>query len=146
MIDSAGHLAPVLSVCANMRGRPGYCRYETDCSGTRSVANLPEPNRWRLRELQLVAIGDGIGNVGVGEDVTIGELAEFVREVVGFEGGIVFDATKPDGTPRKLLDVSRLRGLGWKAKIDLRQGMADTYRWCLENVENASLGNASRHG
>ena len=66
-------------------------------------------------------------NVGCGEDVTIGELAEAVMAVVGFEGRIVFDASKPDGTPRKLLDVSRLAALGWRASIPLREGIARAY-------------------
>jgi GDP-L-fucose synthase len=70
-------------------------------------------------------------NVGVGEDVSIRELAELVQDVVGYHGQIVWDASKPDGTPRKLLDVSRLHTLGWKAQIDLRQGIEATYRWYL---------------
>lgn len=74
-----------------------------------------------------------IVNVGSGTDVTIRELAEMVREVVGFEGEIVLDATKPDGTPRKLMDVSRLEKAGWKSKIALREGIETTYRWFLEN-------------
>ena len=61
--------------------------------------------------------------------MSIGELAELVREVVGYEGEISFDVTKPDGTPRKLLDVSKMRGLGWEAKIPLREGVEQTYRW-----------------
>jgi GDP-L-fucose synthase len=71
-------------------------------------------------------------NVGVGEDVTIRELAEMVRDAVGYTGTIVFDTSKPDGTPRKLLDISRLRALGWSAKIPLRQGIVATYQWYLE--------------
>ncbi|TDV18259.1 GDP-L-fucose synthase family protein [Paraburkholderia caballeronis] len=71
--------------------------------------------------------GDGLYNVGVGEDLTIRELAERVCETVGFGGELVFDATKPDGTPRKLLDVSRLGGLGWRARIGLEEGLARTY-------------------
>ena len=67
-------------------------------------------------------------NIGTGEDVTIRELAETVMEVVGFTGRIVFDATKPDGTPRKLLDVGRLHALGWKHRIDLKQGIALAYQ------------------
>ena len=67
-------------------------------------------------------------NVGVGEDVTIRELAELVGKVVGFEGELVFDTTKPDGTPRKLMDVSRLNGMGWRAATALRSGLADAYR------------------
>jgi len=68
-------------------------------------------------------------NVGVGEDVAIAELAEIVRETVGYTGEIRYDRTKPDGTPRKLMDVGKLRGLGWQAKRGLRDGIADTYRW-----------------
>ncbi len=67
-------------------------------------------------------------NVGVGEDVTIKELAGLVGEVVGFDGELVFDTTKPDGTPRKLMDVSRLNGMGWRAATTLRSGLADAYR------------------
>jgi GDP-L-fucose synthase len=74
-------------------------------------------------------------NIGVGEDVTIRELAGMVEEIVGFQGRLIFDASKPDGTPRKLLDVSRMRDLGWQAKIGLREGIASTYQWFLENRE-----------
>lgn len=72
-------------------------------------------------------IQDGLFNVGTGQDVTIRELAETVMDVVGFKGEIVFDASKPDGTPRKLLNVDRLRGLGWQAKTSLRDGIARAY-------------------
>jgi len=68
-------------------------------------------------------------NVGVGEDVSIRELAELVRDVVGYHGELIFDASKPDGTPRKLLDVSRLTALGWRATTPLRTGIEDTLRW-----------------
>jgi len=67
-------------------------------------------------------------NVGVGEDVTIKELAELVGKVVGFHGDLVFDTTKPDGTPRKLMDVTRLNSMGWKAYTSLQQGLGDAYR------------------
>src|SRR5256884_5391197 len=70
-------------------------------------------------------------NVGCGEDVSIRELAELICEVVGFDGDLAWDATKPDGTPRKLLDVSKLRALGWKPSIPLRDGIARTYEWLL---------------
>jgi GDP-L-fucose synthase len=86
--------------------------------------------------------GAEIVNVGVGEDVTIAELAGLVKHVVGFEGNLVFDTTKPDGTPRKLLDVSRLSGLGWRAATTLEQGIDSTYRWFLTHVESARLTNA----
>jgi GDP-L-fucose synthase len=72
-------------------------------------------------------------NVGVGEDVSIKELAETIKRIIGFEGSIEWDSSKPDGTPRKLLDVSRLTDLGWKAKISLEDGIASTYQWYKEN-------------
>jgi GDP-L-fucose synthase len=72
-------------------------------------------------------VRDGLFNVGTGQDVTIRELAEAVMDVVGFKGEIVFDASKPDGTPRKLLNVDRLRALGWQAKTSLRDGIAKAY-------------------
>ena len=72
-------------------------------------------------------------NVGSGEDVTIKELAGLVREAVGYRGEIVWDATQPDGTPRKLMDGSRIRALGWKPRIALPEGIAGAYQWFLEN-------------
>lgn len=77
--------------------------------------------------------GNEIINVGVGEDVSIIELASIIKEEVGYEGKIEFDKTKPDGTPRKLLDVSKINGLGWKAKTSLREGIKKTIKWYLEN-------------
>jgi GDP-L-fucose synthase len=79
--------------------------------------------------VHLMASGyDGpLVNIGTGTDVTIRELAQTVMEVVGFEGAIVFDRSKPDGTPRKLLDVSRARALGWEARVPLREGIARAY-------------------
>jgi GDP-L-fucose synthase len=68
-------------------------------------------------------------NIGSGEELTIRELAELIAEVVGYKGGFVFDRSKPDGTPRKRLDLTRLHDLGWRHKIGIRQGIADTYRW-----------------
>jgi nucleoside-diphosphate-sugar epimerase len=72
-------------------------------------------------------------NVGCGEDLTILELAQAVAGVVGFTGELRFDTSKPDGTPRKLLDVSRLSALGWKAQVPLRAGLERTYGWFLEH-------------
>ena len=76
--------------------------------------------------------GEGPVNVGTGEDLTIAELARLIAGIVGFQGRIVFDASKPDGTPRKLTDVSRLKALGWSARVPLAQGIAETYRWFRE--------------
>ena len=75
--------------------------------------------------------GSEIVNIGVGEDISIGDLASLVREIVGFQGEIVYDTSKPDGTPRKLLDVSKLNSLGWKARTSLRDGIKETYEWYL---------------
>ncbi|HEV8184628.1 MAG TPA: GDP-L-fucose synthase [Chthoniobacterales bacterium] len=80
-----------------------------------------------------------IVNVGCGEDITIRELVELICDVVGFRGEITFDSTKPDGTPRKLLDVSRLTALGWKPKTSLREGIARTYEWFLEHEPGTAL-------
>ena len=79
-------------------------------------------------------IGEGLYNVGSGVDVSIRELAETVMDVVGFSGRIVFDHSKPDGTPRKLLDVSRMANLGWRARIPLREGIALAYASYLESL------------
>lgn len=76
-------------------------------------------------------------NVGCGEDISIRELAELICDVVGFQGDLVWDATQPDGTPRKLLDVSKLHDLGWRHSIGLREGIAQTYEWLLQNTGQA---------
>jgi len=76
-------------------------------------------------------------NVGTGQDCTIRELAETIARVTEFQGRLSFDATKPDGTPRKLMDVSRLESLGWKAGISLEDGLRDAYQWFVENIQQA---------
>jgi GDP-L-fucose synthase len=76
-------------------------------------------------------------NVGVGEDQTIREVAELVRDVVGFRGGLRFDPTKPDGTPRKLLDISRIQAMGWRPRIPLPRGIAETYAWYVDRLASA---------
>jgi len=80
--------------------------------------------------------GADIVNVGVGDDISIRELAELVKDITGYTGRIVNDTSKPDGTPRKLLDVSRLHSLGWKAQVGLREGIAATYQWFLDNQQS----------
>lgn len=79
--------------------------------------------------------GSEIVNIGSGQEITIAELASLVKDVVGFEGSIEYDTSKPDGTPRKLLDCSRLNALGWKAQTSLREGISIAYRDFLENVK-----------
>lgn len=78
-------------------------------------------------------------NVGTGVDCTIRELAETIARVTGFQGRLTFDASKPDGTPRKLLDVSRLQALGWQATISLEEGLRDAYAWYINHVEQARM-------
>jgi len=80
-----------------------------------------------------------IVNIGLGEDISIQQLVELICDVVGFEGPITFDASKPDGTPRKLLDVSKLTALGWHPSISLRDGIARTYQWFLQNESAPAL-------
>ncbi|MBI4259569.1 MAG: GDP-L-fucose synthase [Actinobacteria bacterium] len=82
--------------------------------------------------------GSDIVNVGTGTDVTIAGLAALIRDVVGYEGEVRFDPSRPDGTPRKLLDVGRLRAMGWSARIGLREGVESTYRWFLEHASAAA--------
>jgi GDP-L-fucose synthase len=79
-------------------------------------------------------------NVGCGEDVTIAELAALLADVVGFRGELVFDRSKPDGTPRKLLDVSKMTALGWQPRTQLRDGIRATYDWYLKNAKQARTG------
>jgi GDP-L-fucose synthase len=79
-----------------------------------------------------------IVNVGTGQDLTIRELAEMIGRVTGYQGRLAMDSSKPDGTPRKLLDVSRIHALGWKARIPLEQGVTDTYRWYVGHSEFAN--------
>lgn len=86
--------------------------------------------------------GSEILNIGWGVDISIAELAELVREVVGYRGRIRFDPSKPDGTPRKLLDVSRLEALGWRPRIGLREGIEQTYAWYLKEGLAASTKGA----
>jgi GDP-L-fucose synthase len=83
--------------------------------------------------------GDEHINVGVGTDMSIADLAALICEIVGFRGALRFDPDKPDGTPRKLLDVSRMTELGWTARIPLEEGIADAYRWYLDNVAPVRL-------
>ncbi len=95
------------------------------------VAGLPAERYWTPQTERLSHL-----NVGSGDEVSIAELAALVAEVVGYDGRIVQDPTKPDGTPRKLLDTSALTALGWQARIGLREGLAETYAWFLDNAEH----------
>ncbi len=80
--------------------------------------------------------GEQFVNIGTGEDITIADFAKLVPDVVGFEGTFAYDTSRPDGTPRKLVDVTRLTEAGWTSQIGLREGLERTYAWFLENVDN----------
>lgn len=79
---------------------------------------------------------DEIVNIGTGEDISIKEISEIIKDIVGFQGKISWDTSKPDGTPRKLLNVDRLHATNWKHKIDLKEGLKSYYQWFLENIDN----------
>ncbi|MFL9839320.1 NAD-dependent epimerase/dehydratase family protein, partial [Flavobacterium sp. ST-75] len=79
---------------------------------------------------------DFLYNVGTGEDLTIKELAETIQSIVGHTGEIVWDSSKPDGTPRKLMDVSKMHELGWKHRVGLQEGIEKTYQWFKDNIES----------
>jgi GDP-L-fucose synthase len=81
----------------------------------------------------------GLVNIGVGEDISIRELAELIKEIVGFEGAIVFDTIKPDGTPRKLMDVSKLNSMGWQARIPLKEGIKQVYQNHFITLKESSI-------
>ena len=98
------------------------------------VCTIPK-ERWR----ESLGIRNAHVNVGVGKDISIKNLAQVVKEVVGFKGDIAWDSSKPDGAPRKLLDMSRLTELGWQPTIGLRDGISQTYRWFLANQATARL-------
>ncbi len=95
------------------------------------VMNLPKLDYQAVTEPMLSHI-----NVGTGVDVTIRELAETIQKVVGFAGEIIWDSTKPDGTPRKLMDNAKLRSMGWLPTIDLAKGLELTYQWFIEHQAN----------
>ena len=86
--------------------------------------------------------GEDFVNIGVGDDISIRDFAEMVADVVGFTGRFTYDTSKPDGTPRKLVDVSRLSALGWSSQISLREGVERTYGWFLENEDKLRTLNA----
>ncbi len=95
------------------------------------VMGLPRARYWEVVPERVSHL-----NVGTGTDLSIGDLAQLVARTVGYEGGLTFDHSRPDGTPRKLLDVSRLTRLGWSPTIDLPSGLESTYRWYVENAHD----------
>jgi len=97
------------------------------------VDDLAEARVYLMEDYHAQDLGEFV-NVGTGEDIPVKDLAEMVKEIVGFEGEISWDTTNPDGTPRKLLDVSRIRSLGWRPKVSLKEGISGTYQWYLQTL------------
>ncbi|WP_047309558.1 GDP-L-fucose synthase [Rhodopseudomonas palustris] len=136
---STSHVLPALIRKVHEAKRRGDATYEVWGSGRpmREFLYVDDMADACVFLMENEAIDDGLFNVGTGVDVTIRELAETVMQVVGFDGEIVFDANKPDGTPRKLLNVDRLRNLGWQAKTSLRDGIALAYQDFLAKYPDA---------
>jgi GDP-L-fucose synthase len=99
------------------------------------VDDLADACLWAMDEYE----GNEWINVGTGEEITIAEVGQMIADYVGYQGKIVYDTSKPDGTPRKLLDVSKINGLGWKAKTSLEEGLENAIDWYLENRGQARL-------
>jgi len=98
------------------------------------VDDVADASVYLMENYDVADIGEFV-NIGVGEDLMIRELAKLIKDIIGYEGEIVYDTTKPDGTPQKLLDVSRLHGIGWKANISLRDGIGQAYEWYKSHLQ-----------
>jgi GDP-L-fucose synthase len=123
--------APEVSVWGTGSPRREFLHVDDMAAACLYFLGLPDPTYTDLvKNLKPCLI-----NIGMGRDITIRELAELIKEIVGFAGEIVFDTAKPDGTPQKLLDISRMYKLGWKAEISLREGIAGTYDWYKKMVQ-----------
>ncbi len=124
-----------VSVWGSGRPRREFLHVDDMAQASCHLMDLPAETYWS-------AVTDRCShvNVGIGSDISIAELADLVARIVGFQGKIEFDATMPDGAPRKLLDVGRLGALGWKAKIGLEEGILQTYEWMLGHWKEISAG------
>ena len=100
------------------------------------VDDLAEALVYLMSRCDASTIGEFV-NIGIGKDMTIMELAVLVKGIVGYQGDIQWDTSKPDGTPQKLLDVTRIEGLGWKARIGLKEGIQNTYNWYLGKMNSS---------
>ena len=131
----SSHVIPALMVKAHQAKMAGESKMEVWGSGTvkREFLHVDDLADGVVHLMKVYSDEEHV-NVGAGEDVTIRKLAELICQVVAFEGELAFDAGKPDGAPRKLLDVSKLESLGWTAKTSLADGLADAYSWYLANA------------
>jgi GDP-L-fucose synthase len=135
----SGHVLPALLVKAHTAKQKNLPCFEIWGTGSprREFLHVSDLADALLYLLKFYS-GEQHVNIGYGSDLTISELAHTIKDIVGFEGRIVFDRTKPDGTPRKLMDSSFIRSLGWVPRIDLHEGLRSTYAWYLRN--SASVG------
>ena len=131
----SSHVIPALMVKAHQAKMAGESKMEVWGSGTvkREFLHVDDLADGVVHLMKVYSDEEHV-NVGTGEDMTIRKLAELICQVVAFEGELAFDAGKPDGAPRKLLDVSKLESLGWTAKTSLADGLADAYSWYLANA------------
>jgi GDP-L-fucose synthase len=131
----SSHVVPALIAKMHHARRSGAAEVEIWGTGTprREFLHVDDLADACIHLLRVYSAEEHV-NIGCGEDLTIGELAETVRRVVGFEGQLRYDPERPDGTPRKLLDTARLSALGWQPRIGLEEGLAGAYRWYLERV------------
>ena len=138
---NTSHVLPALIRKFDTAAREGHKTVELWGTGTPKrefmfVDDLAEAIKYSIESINAADLYDkGLThlNVGTGVDLTIAELAQLIAKATGFTGAIVYDTTKPDGTPRKIMDVSRINNLGWKAKTSLEEGIALTYKWYREN-------------
>lgn len=126
--DAVEQKSPEIAIWGSGTPKREFLHVDDMAAASVHVMNLPESEY-----NELVSASCSHINVGTGEDCTIAELAQTIAQTAGFQGELVFDKTKPDGTPRKLLDVSVLHASGWKHKINLQEGLRETWAWFLEN-------------
>jgi len=128
---------PLVQVWGSGRPRREFLHVDDMAAACCHLMNLQQEDYWANTDTHCSHV-----NVGAGSDISIAELAGLIARVTGFEGKIEFDSSMPDGTPRKLLDVSRLGRLGWKAAIGLEQGVEASYQWMIRHWEEISTGSA----
>ncbi len=126
--DAKANNSPTVSVWGTGRAMREFLHVEDMAAACLHVMALNKAQYQSCTEPMLSHL-----NVGTGEDVTVRELAETIQDVIGYTGQISWDSAKPDGTPRKLMDISKLKSLGWQPKIGLKEGLDRTYQWFLEN-------------
>ena len=129
--EAKGSRASEVAVWGSGKPRREFLHVEDLAEAAVYLLNLPTSKFWESVDPRCSHV-----NVGTGQDVTIAELANLIKQVVGLEADLVFDPSKPDGTPRKLLDVKRLADLGWRSGIELEAGLRNSYSWFLKNESN----------